>query len=75
MFFRAQRTIVEVDGLLKYRNPDDPDALVNEKLREDRLREAGWEVVRVTWAQLKGNREKLRKRLLAAFARGLRQTA
>jgi hypothetical protein len=73
LLFRAQRTIVEVDGLLKYRDPNDPDALVREKIREDRLREIGWEVVRVTWAQLKGSREKLRKRILAAFARGLRR--
>ena len=47
--FAEQRTIVEFDGRVKY---DDPDAIWREKLREDRLRELGYEVVRVTWAEL-----------------------
>lgn len=43
------KLIVEVDGLGKYRSPQD---LVAEKLREDRLRELGYAVVRLTWADL-----------------------
>jgi hypothetical protein len=50
-FFAYQRTVVEFDGLLKYaagtRAP-----LIHEKIREDRLRALGLEVVRVTWADL-----------------------
>ena len=55
--WREQRTIGEFDGRIKYgrlvpagRSPE--DALWNEKLREDRLRDAGWEVARWTWADL-----------------------
>jgi len=43
--------IVEFDGLLKYAGSG-ADALVAEKVREDRLRDLGYEVVRVTWADL-----------------------
>lgn len=50
--------IVEFDGLAKYRTLRKPgesaeDAVIREKLREDRIREAtGWTVVRITWADL-----------------------
>lgn len=50
--------IVEFDGLAKYRtllNPGESaeEAVIREKLREDRIREAtGWTVVRITWADL-----------------------
>lgn len=47
--YRAEKVVVEFDGMLKY---DDPAALRREKLREDRLRELGYEVVRLTWADL-----------------------
>ncbi len=47
--FRDQRTIVEFDGLAKFRTPEDLRA---EKLGEDRLRSLGFEVVRLTWADL-----------------------
>lgn len=43
------KLIVEVDGLGKYRSPQD---LIAEKLREDRLRELGYAFVRLTWAHL-----------------------
>jgi hypothetical protein len=65
--FRRQRTIVEVDGRSKYRN--DPDALFQEKVREDRLREAGYEVVRVIWAELVGPAQALAYKIGAAFTR------
>jgi len=50
--FRAQRTIVEFDGLVKYGAADGRQALVNEKRREDALRLLGYQVVRLTWRNL-----------------------
>jgi very-short-patch-repair endonuclease len=43
------KLVIEVDGRLKY---DTPQALWDEKLREDRLRELGYTIVRLTWADL-----------------------
>lgn len=43
------RVVIEVDGMEKYKSPRD---LTAEKLREDRLRELGYEIVRLTWADL-----------------------
>jgi hypothetical protein len=68
--FEAQRTILETDGRVKY---DDPGSLWREKRREDALRELGYEVVRVTWAQLMGPAESVRRRILDAFARAARR--
>lgn len=75
--FRRYRTIVEVDGRVKYVDPwDKPgDVLWEEKLREDRLRDAGFEVVRVTWHQLITQPERVIERILAAFARAERRAA
>ncbi|MGH8822864.1 MAG: type IV toxin-antitoxin system AbiEi family antitoxin domain-containing protein [Jiangellaceae bacterium] len=55
--FTEQRTIGEFDGKVKYGRPDqpgiDPGSVVwLEKLREDRLRAMGFEVVRFIWAEL-----------------------
>ena len=63
--FRDQWTVVEFDGALKYATSAD---LVAEKLREDRLRELGYEVVRVTWADLE-HPARVVARIRAAFAR------
>lgn len=74
--------IIEFDGRAKYgRGRDGVDARVSdgdlvwaEKLREDRLRELGFEVVRLVWADLEGPRRALAKRrLLDAAARGRRR--
>lgn len=70
--FRKFNTVVEVDGRLKY-DDGDPRVLWREKQREDRLREAGYEVVRITWADLMYRPEKVRARIEAAFARALRR--
>ena len=51
--------------MLKY---TDPSALRREKVREDRLRELGYEVVRLTWADL-DDPSLVARRLEAAFAR------
>jgi hypothetical protein len=74
--FRAESTVVEVDGKVKFDDPavDPREVLWKEKVREDRIREAGWEVVRLTWTHLKGSRQELRNRMLRAFARGARAT-
>ena len=50
--FRAERTIVEFDGLAKYAGADGREALVGEKRREDALRSLGYQVVRLTWRDL-----------------------
>jgi hypothetical protein len=44
------RVLVEFDGRQKYAEAKDVWA---EKLREDRIRSLGWEVVRLTWADLR----------------------
>lgn len=60
--------VVEVDGAGKYADDPDGRALFREKLREDRLRELGYEVVRVTWADL-ADPARLIARVRAAMAR------
>ena len=50
-YFPEQNTVVEFDGLLKYADGS-RDALIQEKIREDRLRALGLEVVRITWSAL-----------------------
>lgn len=71
--FRAQRTIGEFDGRIKYRTetagPNLEEVLWREKLREDALRALGYEVVRFTWADLERAPSEFRRRFLAAFAR------
>lgn len=61
-------TIGEFDGRLKYEIAP-PAVLYAEKLREDRLREAGFEVVRFGWKDVRGGVEELGRRVRAAFAR------
>lgn len=59
-------TVAEADGRSKYARPED---LWREKLREDRLRDASLEVVRITWAQALGDPHGCCTRILAAFTR------
>jgi very-short-patch-repair endonuclease len=63
----GERVVVEFDGAVKY--ADDPvgNTLFQEKKREDRLRELGYVVVRVTWADL-ANPARLLARVRAAQA-------
>lgn len=63
----------EFDGRVKYgelRAPgqDPADVLFAEKQREDALRDAGWQVVRWTWADL-GTPHAIRERFARAFRR------
>lgn len=68
-FLLEDRVVVEFDGMLKYENPAD---LAAEKLREDRLRALGYEVVRLTWADL-ADAEVVRAKVEAARERARRR--
>ena len=70
--WRRQRVIGEADGLGKY---DTPHVLRAEKLREDRLRDTGFEVIRYTWDEALRRPERLAARVRAAFARAARRAA
>jgi hypothetical protein len=77
--FRAQHTIVESDGKVKYADPDDQqlrgsNALWDEKRREDRLRDLGFEVVRATWGDSIDPTD-LMRRVLRAFDRAAARVA
>ena len=75
--WKEQRTLGEFDGKQKYgrmllRPGQTPqDALFEEKLREDALRDLGWQIVRWIWADL-NQPGALLSRLHRAFARGQR---
>ncbi len=77
--------VIEFDGKVKYgrgadeldpfgRRREGRDVLWHEKQREDRLRELGYEVVRVTWSDL-DSPEELAARIRRAVARSRRLTA
>lgn len=71
--WRELRTLGEFDGRIKYgrllrRGQSAGDAVYAEKLREDQLRDAGWQVVRWTWSDL-GTAHIIGERLQRAFAR------
>lgn len=72
------RTLGEFDGRIKYGRLLKPgqsasDVVYAEKLREDRLRDLGWQVVRWRWDEL-GRPEVVVRRLERAFVRGNRAT-
>lgn len=69
-------TIGEFDGRIKYGRVLNPDqdveqVLIDEKRREDALRDLGWQVVRWTWPDL-ATAQVLHDRLQRAFARAAR---
>ena len=68
-FLPEHRVIVEFDGMGKYVEAQD---LRNEKLREDRLRSLGFEVVRLTWSDLDRPAE-VRAKIDAAIVRSARR--
>jgi very-short-patch-repair endonuclease len=67
-FLVAEKVVLEFDGAVKYGGTEGAAALVEEKRREDRLRELGYEVIRVTWDEL-ADPERLLARILAALRR------
>lgn len=60
------RTIVEVDGALKYA---DPKRAIDQLRRDELLREAGFEVVHFTWAQIVYEPDQVVARIRAVFRR------
>jgi hypothetical protein len=74
LLWEEHRTVAEFDGRVKYGVPETggsgrgDEVLWREKRREDRLREAGYEVVRVVWADLFDART-LSARVRRAFSR------
>ena len=64
--WEEHRTIAEADGALKYTTAA---ALFAEKRREDRLRDAGFEVVRYTWDEALHRPDVLAARVRRAFLR------
>ncbi|MGY1727565.1 type IV toxin-antitoxin system AbiEi family antitoxin domain-containing protein [Geodermatophilus sp. SYSU D01062] len=69
--WREQRTVGEFDGRVKYRASEgrDPgDVVFREKLREDEIRDSGWEVARWTWADLEAP-SVVDRRVRRAFSR------
>jgi hypothetical protein len=71
--WEEQKTIGEFDGKIKYGRLLKPwqrieDVIFDEKLREDALRDLGWQIVRWLWRDLY-RRGVLRERVQRAFAR------
>jgi hypothetical protein len=67
MLWSRERVIVEADGAVKYR---DDSALWREKRRQEDLEQAGYRVVRVTWADVTADPERTVRRVRAALASG-----
>src|SRR6266516_3893390 len=65
-YWKDHRTIAETDGLLKYTSAD---VLRAEKLRQERLADLGYEVVRITWAEITKHPAETAARIRRAFAR------
>lgn len=61
--------VAEADGLSKYRG-DRPYALVAEKRRQERLENAGYVIVRLTWDDVVRSPAETVRRVRRAFARG-----
>ncbi|MCZ2847030.1 type IV toxin-antitoxin system AbiEi family antitoxin domain-containing protein [Modestobacter sp. VKM Ac-2978] len=73
----ASRTLGEFDGRIKYGRLLRPgesagDAVYREKLREDEMRDLGWEVARWTWPEI-DEAGVVAARLRRAFTRGNRR--
>jgi hypothetical protein len=69
-FFPEFNTVVEFDGRVKYADASG-EVLVLEKIREDRLRASGLELVRADWTDL-DRPDRLLTAIRAAFARSRR---
>jgi len=66
------RVIGEADGMGKYATRDD---LIDEKVREDRLRALGWMVVRWTWNEILGQPRTVASRIRKAAAVAVARSA
>ena len=65
--WRQHRTIAEADGVIKYTGPAKALAQLN---RDTRLREAGFEVVHITWPEITRVPGQVVHAIRAAFRRG-----
>lgn len=70
--WREYGVIGEADGLLKYTSPE---VLRLEKLRQERLEQAGFIVIRFTWHEVVHQPAVVARRVRAALARGARLRA
>jgi hypothetical protein len=68
-FIEEHHTVGEFDGLVKYTGEDGKQVVIDEKHREDRLRQAGLEVFRLDWAESFAKSPSVRRKTLAAFER------
>jgi very-short-patch-repair endonuclease len=68
--WKKYRTVVEVDGLGKY---SDPQRAIAQLRRDRRLREAGYEVLHFEWRDITEHPERVAAAIRAAFARGSRR--
>jgi len=71
-YWRKYRTIAEVDGALKYADPDRARAQLR---RDSLLRDDGFEVVHFTWQQITQTPEHVAASIRKAFSRGARNAA
>lgn len=65
LYWPRYKTIVEFDGLMKYKAPKD---LRNQFQRDRVLRDAGYQVIHVTWHEIFRTPDLVVKRILTAFA-------
>jgi len=70
--WRRFRTVVEVDGLMKYANPARATLQLE---RDKRLRDAGYEVVHLNWQEITENPAYVGTAIKAAFRRATRPAA
>jgi len=68
-YIEEHHTIGEFDGLVKYSGEDGKQVVIDEKRREDRLRQAGAQVFRLDWAESAAKSPSIRRKTLAAFER------
>ena len=62
--WRDRKTVAEADGLMKY---DSGQTAIRQLQRDRLLREAGYQVVHVTWKELFERPERVIDRILTAF--------
>ena len=68
-YWKQYRTIAEVDGAIKYADPQRARAQLR---RDSLLREDGFEVVHFTWQQITQTPEHVAASIRKAFRRGIR---
>jgi hypothetical protein len=67
-YWREFRTVVEVDGAMKY---DDRSAAMRQLQRDSKLRRAGFEVEHFTWREITETPDQVAAAIRVAFSRGL----